>query len=100
MATQINWHIANLEHNTANGFVTTAHWAANAVDGDIKLHAYSTCSWQDGTPAIPYADLTESVVLDWCFSNGVDKKAIEDALVLEVEARKNPVKATGLPWVK
>lgn len=100
MATQIKWHIANLEYNTADGFVTTANWIATAVDGDKAMSAYSSCSFPDGTPVIALADLTEKVALDWCFGNGVDKEAIEASLASQVELLKNPVKASGLPWVK
>jgi hypothetical protein len=37
-------------------------------------------------------------VLGWIWENGVDKDAIEDALIDQINAKKNPVTATGVPW--
>ena len=93
-----NWKITTLDRNTADGFVTTAHWTATAVDGEYSASIYSTCSWADGTPTIPYASLTEAEVLNWVWANGVDKTATETALAQNIELQKNPVTATGTPW--
>jgi hypothetical protein len=98
MTIAYNWTISTLDRNTANGFVTTAHWQATAVDGEYSASTYSTCSWADGTPTIPYADLTQETVLGWVWANGVDKQATEDALAAQIALQKNPVTAQGLPW--
>ena len=92
------WTITQTNYETANGFITTAHWTASAVDGDYTASIYSTCSFAPATPAIPYASVTEAEVLDWCWNNGVDKDATEAALAAQIEAQKNPVTATGTPW--
>ena len=92
------WTITQTNYETANGFITTAHWTASAVDGDYTASIYSTCSFAPATPAIPYADVTEAEVLDWCWNNGVDKDATEAALAANIESQKNPVTATGVPW--
>jgi len=92
------WTISQLDRKTADGFVTTAHWQATAVDGEHTASIYSTCSWEDGTPTIPYANLTQETVLGWVWANGVDKTATEAALAAQIEAQKNPVTATGTPW--
>ena len=92
------WTISTLDRNTANGFVTTAHWQATAVDGDYTASIYSTSSWASGTPTIPYASVTMAEVLDWVWANGVDKTATEAALAQNIELQKNPVTATGVPW--
>jgi len=94
----IVWNISQLDRQTSNGFVTTAHWQANATDGEYSASVYSTCSWSDGTATIPYADLTKETVLGWIWTNGVDKEAIEASLAAQIELQKNPVKATGIPW--
>ncbi len=41
------WTISQLDRKTADGFVTTAHWQATAVDGDYTASIYSTSSWAD-----------------------------------------------------
>jgi hypothetical protein len=91
------WSIVNLDRNTADGFVTTAHWTAVAVDGEHSASAYATVSWVEGTPTIPYANLTEAEVLSWVWES-VDKAATEASLAAQIALLKNPVKATGTPW--
>lgn len=98
MATQITWTITTLERRTSDGFVTTAHWRATAVDGEHTASVYATCGWADGQPTVPYADLTEQQVLAWCWDNGVDKAATEQALADQIAAAKAPATATGTPW--
>jgi hypothetical protein len=92
------WTITQTDYETANGFITTAHWTASAVDGEFTASIYSTCSFAPATPAIPYADVTMQEVLDWCWNNGVDKNATEAALAANIALQKNPVTATGTPW--
>jgi len=92
-----NWKISTLDRDVATGFVTTAHWTATAVDGEHSASAYATCSWPEGTPAVPYASLTEATVLAWVW-NAVDKTATEASLAAQIALLKNPVKATGTPW--
>lgn len=94
----ITWTITQCDRLTSDNFITTAHWTASAVDGDYSASIYSTCSWQPGTPTIPYADVTQDDVLNWCWSSGVDKEATESALAAQIELQKNPVTATGVPW--
>ena len=92
------WTITQTNYETATGFIFTAHWTATAVDGDYTASSYSTCSWQAGTPTIPYANVTMAEVLDWCWASGVDKDATEAALAQQIELQKNPVTAAGVPW--
>jgi len=91
------WKISTLDRDVATGFVTTAHWTATAVDGEHSASAYATVSWPEGTPAVPYANLTEATVLEWVW-NAVDKSATEASLAAQIALLKNPVKATGMPW--
>ena len=92
------WTISQLDRQTSDGFVTTAHWTCTAVDGDHLDSIYSTCSWPEGTPTIPYEELTQEQVLGWIWANGVDKDAIEAALLAQIEMKKNPIQQTGVPW--
>jgi hypothetical protein len=91
------WKISQLDRNTADGFVTTAHWNCTAVDGEHSASAYATVSWAEGTPAIAYANLTEATVLAWVWES-IDKTATEASLAAQIALLKNPVKATGTPW--
>ena len=95
--TTVNWTISTLDREVSNGFVNCAHWQATAVDGEYTASIYSTCSWADGTPTIPYDQLTQETVLGWIWET-VPKQATEDALAANIALQKNPVTATGTPW--
>ena len=92
------WTITQTDYLVADGFITTAHWTATAVDGDYTASAYSTCSFAPATPSIPYNSVTEQEVLNWCWNNGVDKDATEASLATQIELLKNPVQESGTPW--
>ena len=92
------WTISQLDRQTSDGFVTTAHWQATAVDGEHSASIYNTCSWSDGTPTVDYADLTQEQVLGWIWANGIDKDATEAALAAQIAEQKAPKTARGLPW--
>lgn len=94
----ITWTITQCDRLTSDDFITTAHWTATAVDGAYTASIYATCSWQPGTPTIPYAQVTEHEVLEWCWASGVDKEAAEAALAENIALQKNPVIASGTPW--
>jgi len=95
----ITWTISQLDRQTSDGFVTTAHWQATAVDGEHSASIVNTCSWSDGTPTVDYADLTEATVLGWIWANGIDKDATEAALAAQIAEQKAPKTARGLPWI-
>ena len=43
----ITWNISQLDRQTSDGFVTTAHWQATATDGtdgEYSASVYNTCS--------------------------------------------------------
>lgn len=104
------WKISQLDRRTSDGFITTAHWTCSAKDGEYLASCYGTCGWSDGMPVIPYPEVTEQEVLQWCWdtaepstdskrsSRGCNKDAIEAQLAAQIELQKNPVQATGVPW--
>ena len=96
MKPNITWKINQLDRKTADGFVTTAHWNCSGQDGDFSASVYATCSFE-GELTVPYEQLTEATVLGWVWQS-VDKEATEAAVAAQIEAQKNPVSATGVPW--
>ena len=97
------WTISTMEHNVSDGGVIVAHWRVTEEDGDHSASAYGTCSftYDASSPDFtPYADLTESQVLGWCWSEegGVDKDAVEASLTANIEEQKNPTTEDGVPW--
>jgi len=86
-----------MERDVATGYVSVVHWNVTATDGEHSASAYATVSWAEGTPTIPYANLTEAEVLSWVWES-VDKAATEASLAAQIELLKNPVKQSGTPW--
>jgi hypothetical protein len=91
------WTINQLERNTSNGFVTTVHYSVNAVDGDFSASTYGTIGFEAGEPATPFESLTQSQVIAWV-KDKLGEEAVEASLAAQIEAQRNPVKASGLPW--
>lgn len=92
------WTISQCDRLTSDGFITTAHWQCAATDGDYSASIYATCSFAEGVASIPYADVTQQDVLNWCWNGGVDKDATEAALAQNIALQKNPVVEAGVPW--
>ena len=51
----------------------------------------------DADGFVAYDDLTEADVLVWVHAE-VDQDATEAALTANIEAQKNPVTGSGMPW--
>jgi hypothetical protein len=91
------WTIAQLDRSTADGLVTTVHYRVDAVDGEHSAGTYGTTSHERGEDFTPYVDLTEDQVIGWVKAT-LDEPAIEASLAAQIEAKKNPTTATGVPW--
>jgi cystathionine beta-lyase family protein involved in aluminum resistance len=93
------WNVVQMERLTSDGFVVTVHYTVNAVDGEFTASTYGTVGYtQEDKPYTPYADLTQAVVVGWV-QDSLGKDTVEQALATHIEAQKNPVQQTGLPWV-
>lgn len=101
MATTITWHIANLERETADGFVYTAHYTIDATDGTYNAGAYGSIGFErpEGK-MLPYGSLKETDVIGWVQAQLGDEKVadIEAALESQLEEQRAPSKAAGVPW--
>ena len=105
MATSFNWVISQLDclPQSPEGadYVVTAHWSCNGSDGQYSGSVYSTCSFAvvQGEQFVPYADLTQDMVLSWCWANGVDKASAEAAVQQQIDNQINPpIVSPPLPW--
>jgi len=98
--TVFTWAIANLERETADGFVFTCHYTVNANDGTYSAGAYGSLGFERPDNLIPFADLTEEIVIGWVKDQfGAEKVAeIEAALQSQIDEQRNPTKAAGVPW--
>jgi hypothetical protein len=94
------WKIAQLERETADGFVFTAHYTVDAKDDTYSAGAYGSLGFERPENLIPYADLTEADVVSWVQDAlGADKVAeVEAALQVQIDQQRTPTKAVGTPW--
>ncbi len=94
----IEWNVVNMERKTDNGFVVTVHYTVNAVDGEVTASTYGTVSYtEESTQFTPFEQLTKDQVVGWV-QTSLDKDAVEASLASQIEALKNPVQESGLPW--
>lgn len=109
----ISWIIEQMWVKPISGthtdVVVTANWRCWGNEtigtGDTaKTYSgtfYGSCSFAPPSGTfIPYKDLTQQQVLDWCFANGVNKSAIEANVSQQIANQINPpVVAKPLPWL-
>ena len=103
MTTTFTWDIAQLERNTADGVVYTAHYTVAATDGIYSASAYGSIGLEQPDPddIIPFAELTKDLVIGWVQEKlGGDEKVeeIETQLQAQLDEQAAPTKAQGVPW--
>ena len=100
MAITTTWKIANLERETEDGFVFTAHYTVNADDGTYTSGAYGSLGFERPDNLIPFSQLTEATVIGWVKEKLGEEKVteIEAALQSQINEQKHPTKAAGVPW--
>jgi len=91
------WTINQLDRQTSDGLVITAHYTVNAIDGDYSAGSYGTVGFERGDTFIAYESLTEAQVIAWV-KEKLDVDAIEASLAAQIALQKAPVTATGVPW--
>jgi hypothetical protein len=100
--TTFTWAVANMEHYTDDGVVFTVHYTINAADVTYSSGAYGSVGLEKPDPdkLIPYADLTEELVIGWVKTNFGDEKVaeIEAALQKQLDEQRNPTTQPGVPW--
>jgi hypothetical protein len=93
----MNLIINQLDRNTDGDIVTTIHFSAIKQDGEFTASSYGSVGVEVGDTVVPFASLTEATVKTW-LAEKLDLVAMEASLDAQIEAQKNPVTATGLPW--
>lgn len=99
--TTFTWTINQLDRETADGYVFTAHYSVNAADDTYSSGAYGSIGLERPDTLIPFSDLTEELVIGWVKEKiGGDEKVqeIEAALQAQLDEQRTPTKASGLPW--
>lgn len=101
MATTFTWKIAQLERETADGYVFTAHYTVDANDETYNAGAYGSIGLErpEGD-MIPFDSLTEEIVVGWVKEKLTAEKVseVEAALQSQLDEKHAPSKAAGVPW--
>jgi len=96
----VEWHIAQLERETTDGYVYTAHYTVDAKDDTYAAGAYGSIGFERPEELIPFSELTEAQVIDWVKEALGSEKVLEigQALLNQINEQRNPTKAAGVPW--
>jgi hypothetical protein len=95
---EYNWQAVNMDRKATDGFVTTVHYNVSAVDGEFTASTYGTVGYtQEEGSYVPFEQLTPEMVVGWV-QTSLGKETVEAALAAQIEAQKNPVQKSGLPW--
>jgi hypothetical protein len=87
-------HIIQLERTLPDGIVTTVHWRCEK--GPVSTYGAVGLDTPDDE-FIPFAELTEEIVIDW-LKEKIDLTKIEEELDKQIDDIETPKSATGLPW--
>ena len=115
MSATIQWSIDWMDASTQtiNGFqevVLTCGWRCSGTEANTATppqtfsnSVYGTCTFtppQAGDANfIPYANLTQQQVVQWCWGAGVNQAATEAAVNANLNSQINPtVVQNPLPW--
>ena len=97
--TNFVWSIPQMDRLTSDGYVVTVHYIVNATDDTYSASTYGTVGYtqEPGETYIPYADLTEAIVVGWV-QTSLGKDPVEASLQSQIDLQKHPVQAAGVPW--
>jgi hypothetical protein len=95
---EFTWDVAQMDRKAADGFVTTVHYTVSAIDGDHTASSYGTVGYtQEPGNHTPFEQLTKEQVVGWV-QESLGKDEVEAGLAAQIDALKNPVSKSGLPW--
>jgi len=93
MATK-TWKITDLQREVADGYVYKASYSFDGKDGDNEWGYTGIVDLPRPASLVPYADLTEIVVIGWVKSKLDNDKA---GTIAAME-QETPSLGTGVPW--
>ena len=107
MAITYTWTIESMSvlQTPDPDFVVTAQWLCSGIDGTnvAEIGGFSSFTQQEGSTFVPYADLTETLVLEWVTAelgeNGVTSAegCVEGQINSMVTPPVSPT-SEPLPW--
>jgi len=102
MATK-TWQVNTLQRELADGYVNKVIFRVNGEDGTYSFRATGEVDLPKPDTLVPYADLTEEVVLGWVKAkldadNAGTVAKIEETVEKGVNEQKTPTQGVGTPW--
>tara|TARA_R110000744_G_scaffold10865_1_gene33493 strand:+ start:722 stop:1042 length:321 start_codon:yes stop_codon:yes gene_type:complete len=106
MALTTTWSVPDMIHNASDGGVFEVIWNCKTSNNEgpetARMGSKFLTTYNASSPNyVPYADLTQAIVLQWIWdSDDVDKDAIEASTIADVNAAisANAATASGTPW--
>ena len=103
MAVTKTWSVNTLERELADGYVNKVIFRVDGEDGTYNFRATGEVNLPKPDTLVPYADLTEEVVLGWIKAkldtdNAGTVANIETAVENGVNIQKTPTHGSGVPW--
>ena len=114
MAITNTWSIYQMKHLDADGGVFQANWSLTAKSGGDPSYSATSAGKLVLEPDasdpgyIPYADLTESIVLGWVYNSLIEGEETADEAKARVEADRDAkvqgqidaanTTSSGIPW--
>ena len=94
-----SWGLANTDYDLDDGFVHTAHYTVQRVDGSYSASSYGSCSLTKPETLTDRTDLTTAdIIADVKSVLGSDAvKVIEDGLELQISEEKTPTQGSFVP---
>jgi hypothetical protein len=98
------WDIVNMERTISDGNVYTVHYTVTRFEDGEQAGAYGSLALEppEEGNAIPYANLTKEIVIQWVKDKfGAEKvEEIKAALSSQIQEKLNPTKSSGMPWTE
>lgn len=100
MSTTFTWAIANLVRETSDGFVFTAYYSVDAVEGSYWAGANGEVKFERPENLIPFEDLTEETVIGWVREHlrGDKIDQIQAELQQILDKKLVATQGIGVPW--
>ena len=94
-----SWGLANTDYDLSDGFVHTAHYTVQRVDGSYSASSYGSCSLTRPSSLTDRTDLTTAdIIADVKTVLGTDAvTAVENRLQLQISEEKTPTQGSFVP---
>ena len=114
MAINKTWSVSDMQHTDADGGVFLVYWSMVAASDGTPSYTASEggklrCEYDASSSTyIPYADLTEAIVLGWVYNSLIEGEETAEEAKARIEADRTAkvqkqidaaaTTASGTPW--